>query len=121
MSVEFLAGMAGIVLGILALFVTAANYLLAPAVIVFGAAMLLSTRTLSRLSWMEASSNTAGSQEFVAGATGGHLLIGLAAIVLGILALVGLSPIILIDVAFICLGFGVLVVGSAYGTSAVRG
>src|SRR5579862_8688911 len=54
MTVEFMAGVAGIVLGILALFLNFGATLLGAASIVFGAAMLLSSQALSRVSWLSA-------------------------------------------------------------------
>ena len=104
-TVEFLAGLAGIVLGILALFLNLTTSLLGAALIVLGAAMLLSIRLPGVTS--EAASTPDGSQ----------VLIGLAAVVLGILALAGLGSMVLIEVGLLCLGVGVLTAGTFHGLS----
>jgi hypothetical protein len=127
MSVEFLAGLTGIVLGILALFLNFTPALLGAAVIVFGAATLLSSRTISRLAGATAGTMREGQtiqgswQEFAADAVsasaGSQVLIGVAAIVLGIISLAGQSSTVLIEVALLTLGFGVMMVGSLYGSS----
>jgi len=91
-SAELMGGIAGIVLGILALLGIAPQTLLSVAVLALGASLFLA-------SWAGA----------IAGA---KLLVGLASIVLGILGLVGTVPLTLTLVAFLCLGFGTLLSGS---------
>jgi hypothetical protein len=54
--------------------------------------------------------------EMVSAANGAQALIGLAAIVLGIIGLVGLYPLTLSLVAFLCLGASVLLSGAAVST-----
>jgi hypothetical protein len=103
-SAAFLGGVAGIVLGILALLGLAQMTLLAVAIIALGASFLLS--------------GFGQGSAFGAGA-GGHALVGLGAVVLGILAVVGLSPLVLILAALLALGAGALFSGSAQGTRAV--
>lgn len=103
---EFLGGMAGIVLGILALFGESSAVLMSVAVLVFGAALLLSSASTSQLSLL---SGTA------APATGGQVLTGLAAVVLGILAIIGIQPLILVLVALLSLGASALFSGSIIG------
>jgi hypothetical protein len=123
MTVEFLAGLTGIVLGILAFFTNFTGALLGSAVIVFGAAMLLSSRTISRLAWSSARpADGQSSWQQVAGeaasaSAGSQVMIGLGAIVLGILALAGLTSAVLINVALLSLGFGVMMVGTLFGSS----
>ena len=81
----FLAGVTGIVLGIIAFFSNWPGTLIGAAMIVFGATLLLSH-------WME-------------GEFGGRALVGLGATVLGILAVVGLAPqLTLVLVALLALG-----------------
>lgn len=99
-STPFLGGVAGIVLGILALLGVASITLVSVALIVFGAAFLLSG---------VAQANS------LAAATGGNTFVGLAAVVLGILAVVGLNPIVLVLVGLLVLGAGALFSGSAQG------
>ncbi len=104
----FFAGMAGIVLGILALFRTtpgtATDVLLAAAVLVYGAALLLGGGAFSHLTGM--------ADITMAHANSGSLLIGLSAVVLGILAIIGLVPSTLILVALLSLGGAALFSGS---------
>lgn len=103
-SAAFLGGMAGIVLGILALLGVASMTLLAVAAIALGASLLLSGF---------------GQSTLFPSSAGGHTLVGLAAAVLGILAVVGLSSQVLVLVALLVLGTGALFSGSAQGTKAV--
>jgi hypothetical protein len=103
-SAAFLGGVAGIVLGILALLGIASITLLSVAAIVYGATFLLSG---------------VGQSGNLAAAAGGHTLVGLGAAVLGILAVVGLSPLVLVLVALLSLGAGALFSGSAQGAQAM--
>ena len=101
MSAEFLGGLAGVVLGILALLGVSSQTLLSVAILVFGASFLLS--------------GMIRSQTEVFGPTpGGHVLVGLAAVVLGILAVIGESSLTLVFVALLSLGAGGLFSGSAH-------
>lgn len=109
-SASFLGGVAGIVLGILALLGIAAPTLLAVAVIVFGATFFLGSG-----SW---AMNAQGSV-VESGFSGGEIMVGLAGIVLGILAVVGLSQLTLVLVALLCLGASALFGGSAAGARSV--
>jgi hypothetical protein len=98
----FFGGLAGIVLGILALFQTApgnhADVLLAVAVLVYGTALLVGGGAFSRLAATPETSTGTGTM------SSGSLLIGLAAVVLGILAIIGLVPMTLILVGLLSLG-----------------
>jgi hypothetical protein len=97
MTVEFLAGGAVVVLGILALIGISQPILVPALIIVTGTALILTTGTMHHLDEvkMEASGTSGDAQRIVRGAASGtagaQLLAGLAAIVLGILALVS-SP-----------------------------
>jgi len=120
---EFLAGFTGIVLGILSLLhVGAVNYLVSVAIIVFGATLLLSSNAVSQLEsfWSSASYQSESSRSLAqtsseAGA-GGLMLVGLASIVLGILAVVGINTAILNLVALLVLGTAILLSGTRFGT-----
>ena len=103
-SAAFLGGVAAIILGILALLGVASLTLMSVAAIVLGASFLLS--------------GVAQSGAFPAAATG-HTMVGLASAVLGILAVVGLSSLVLVLVALLVLGGGALFSGSVQGTRAV--
>jgi hypothetical protein len=122
-SALFLVGAAGIVLGVLALIGLSAQTLTAAAVIAFGGALLLSSNSVWHLyrakqaSYRNGASQTASAAEFVAGemAAGSAVLqclSGLAAIVLGILAVAGINPGILTLVGLLVLGATVLMTGS---------
>jgi hypothetical protein len=98
LSVVFLVGAAGVVLGVLALLGIAPAALTAAAVIAFGSALVLSSNSVRHLYLLKTSaSRMAGPQiasEFVAGemtssSAGVQTLAGLAAIILGILAVAG--------------------------------
>jgi hypothetical protein len=109
----FFGGLAGIVLGILGLFQTMSDTLLAVAVLVYGATLLLE---ISHLNWQLQFQSQARSQDAprIAAATGsGGLLVGLAAVVLGILAIVGLAPATLILAGLLSLGACALFSGPA--------
>lgn len=84
-TTEFVGGLTGVILGILALLGIAAPVLLSAAVIVFGATVLFGHLLTER--------------EF-----GSRGLVGIGAVVLGILAVVGLSQSTLVLVALLSLG-----------------
>jgi hypothetical protein len=117
MGAELVGGATGIVLGVLSLIGVNAGVLLPIAVIVFGGALLLgssSTMDLGTFTVPGAQERFAqvARQAFVA-ASGTQALVGVAAIVLGILALVGLDPLVLTLVALLVLGAAVLLGGAA--------
>jgi hypothetical protein len=122
-SALFLVGAAGIVLGVLALIGLAPPTLTAAAVIAFGAALLLSSNSVWHLyrakqaSFRSGAARSVSAAEFVAGemAAGSGVLqclSGLAAIVLGILAVSGTNTIVLTLVGLLVLGATVLLTGS---------
>lgn len=119
LSVEFLAGIVGVILGILAVLGIAAGVLVSVAVIVFGAALMLESVAASRFGGMSASTEATGETTrtvmFSGAASGCQVLIGLAAIILGIIALVsaGTAAATLNLVALLVIGGGVLLTGSA--------
>jgi hypothetical protein len=114
LSAQALGGIAGIVLGILALLGVAQPTLLSVAVLVYGAAFLLSRMEFAQtfaasgsveLPWREAGS--------------GQVLIGVAGVVLGILAVIGISSLTLVLVALLSFGAAALFSGSALGAKSV--
>lgn len=121
MTAEMLAGIAGVVLAILALLGLASLTLCAAAVIVYGAALSLSSGMMSRLN--ELKIEVSGAQhvaqrvahEAVSAAAGTQVLAGLATGVLGILALVGIAPTVLVFVALLTVGTSLLLSGGAVG------
>ena len=94
MSTDVMAGVAGVVLGILALMGVIPGVLLPVSVLAFGVSMFMS-------SWISASHFS-----------GIKCLTGLSGIVLGILALTSVIPFTLSLVGFLVLGFGILFSGS---------
>lgn len=117
MAMESLCGAAGVILGILALVGAGPTTLLPVAAIVFGGGLLVASSSTSR--WYARRTYTGAyrsSQEFTDFGAGPEVLIALAAIVLGILALAGLSPVILSLVAFLSLGFAVMLGGFSLTT-----
>jgi hypothetical protein len=118
-SAEFLAGGAGIVLGILALLGLEFEPLTAIAVIVFGCGLIMGSSVVSRLNALKASASGADSTaqkvvgEIVSGAMGMQVLVGVSAVVLGILSLIGFEPLTLTLVALLAIGASSLLTGSA--------
>jgi hypothetical protein len=120
LSAVFLVGASGIVLGVLALLGIAAETLSAVAIIAFGAALIMTSnsvrelyvarRAVMRAGMHNASELVAG--EMASGSAGVQLLAGLTAVVLGILAVAGTNPPVLILSALIVLGATVLLSGS---------
>ncbi|MEJ2031560.1 MAG: hypothetical protein P8Y63_00630 [Deltaproteobacteria bacterium] len=107
---QTLGGMAGIVLGILALIGVVTTVLIPAAIVAFGATLLVSGGVMSSLNSMEIDLSE-GAEPFkqvakdaVAAAGGVQMLVGLAAITLGILALTGIRPPVLSLVALLIIG-----------------
>ncbi len=110
---EFLGGSAGVVLGILSLMHVETPILLAVTAIVLGGAVLISAGAVARMNALSIRPEAHGlvrviARDAVFASAGGDVLVGGGAIVLGILALVGLAPTILILVAFLSIGASVL-------------
>ena len=121
-TAEMLGGATGIVLGILGLLGIATMTLSAAAVVVFGAVLMLGSGPASRLNALASAGRAAGehleiAREVVSATASSQLMIGLAAIVLGILALVGVSAPVLTLVALLVLGLSTLMTGSAASTA----
>ena len=110
MGADVLGGMAGIVLGILTLLLGDAGQLtlLAVALLVYGAALLMSIAALAQLRWRSQIAAQAGSPAstsvVIPAVQSGYLLVGLGALTLGILAVIGLVPVTLILVGLLSLG-----------------
>ncbi len=114
-GVETLGGIAVIVLGVLALVRVAPLILMPAAAIVFGASLLLACGAMSRMSSARFPADDAEgmAREAALAASGSQALVGVAVIVLGILALVGFVPLTLSLVAMLVSGAGMLLTGSA--------
>jgi hypothetical protein len=127
MSAESLGGLAAIALGVLALVGVTSMTLMSVAVIVLGGALLLGSAATSRLNALRIArahrDETAWlvAREALAAATGAQVLIGIAAVVLGVLAVIGIAPLILILVGLLASGFSILVSGTAVGSKMLAG
>jgi hypothetical protein len=121
----FLVGIGGIVLGVLALLGISAQILVSTAVIAFGAGLLLSSNSVWHLyRWKQYSHRIGATQpvsggevlasEAAAGSAVIQCLAGLAAGILGILAVTGTAnPTVLLLVGLLVLGATVLLTGSS--------
>ncbi len=105
-----MAGLAGIVLGILALLGVSRVALVSISAITFGAGMLISSAAMVAFERMLRTHQGAEAVFLASGAEG---LVGLAAIVLGILALDGLAPITLSLIAMLGIGAAALMSGTS--------
>lgn len=122
LSAVFLVGAAGIVLGVLALIGIHPAVLTAAAVIAFGGALVLSSNAVMNLHQLKMnaarmSGTRSGAEilagEVAAGSTGIQIVAGVAAIVLGILAVVGHMPAQLTLIALIELGATLILTGTS--------
>ena len=104
-SGAFLGGITGIVLGIVSFFHPMPARFIAVAVLLFGATLFLSGRTLSHLNSLL---RPAERQEASLPASSGDIIMGLAVTVLGILAAIGLAPMTLALVGLLGLGIAAL-------------
>lgn len=123
LSAVFLAGAAGIVLGVLSLLGIHSTMLTAVAVMAFGSALVLSANSVMNLHRLKMSSTAPENQsahsgseilasEMASGSAGIQAFAGLAAIVLGILAVVGNNPQVLTLVALLALGATLVMTGT---------
>jgi len=124
-SVEMMAGIAGIVLGVLALIGAGSDMRLLPAaLIVFGGAMLLagiSATTVSTVSTLEAApGGGVAVQSELAPARGVQVLAGISAIVLGVLSFVLSAGPTLLMVGFLVVGAALLATSANFTQSFMR-
>jgi hypothetical protein len=123
LSSVFLVGAGGIVLGVLALIGIFPTTLSAIAVIAFGGALVLSSNSVWHLHRIRQFSHRIGgaravsggevlASEMASGSAAMQCLAGLAAIVLGILAVTGKDPASLTMIGLLVLGATVLLTGS---------
>jgi hypothetical protein len=123
--VDVSTGITGVVLGILALVGINAVHLVPAALIVFGGALLLSG-ALEMVPRTVPIASTTGGQVQIASyqgsaATGGlEIMVGIAAIVLGILSLIFMSSWVLILVGFIAIGAAMLMVSATFSGAVTR-
>lgn len=116
-SAEILGGAAGIALGVLALLNIMPATLTPVAIIVFGGALIIGSAATARLNSLSTWRMSERARDVTRGAiemaSGTEVLIGIGAVVLGILALLGMAPRTLVLIALLALGATVLFSGSA--------
>jgi len=119
MTTEMLGGIAGVALGILALVGVAPLTLLSIAVLGFGGTLLIGSGLTARLnnvilhSWSGDERHREIAREAVRTAAGAKVLVGIGSTTLGILALTGVSPLVLSQAALIGIGATILFGGSS--------
>lgn len=119
MSTQIVGGAAAVALGVLGLLNIEAQALLAIAAIVLGVTVVSSGGVTTRLNALRIEISDEHelakriAREAMTTATGTDILVGLAAVVLGILALVGIAAPTLTLVAMLALGASILLTGSA--------
>lgn len=122
--VDCLSGITGIVLGILALVGVNAMHLVPAALVVFGGALLLSGGTAMRLAAVPMAAPASQTQvlyyEGSAAASGMEILVGIAAIVLGILSLIMTASWVMVLVGFIAVGAAMLMVSAMFSGAVLR-
>ena len=118
---HILAGLAGVILGVLALLGIVPATLIAVSIIIFGSAVILGSCLKAKLCCMECCPcpKCAGvrhvAHESATAAAGSQVLVGLAVTILGIVALLGHNPLVLSQVALLVLGSAFLLCGTAHG------
>lgn len=124
LSAQMIGGIAGVLLGVLALLGVAPAILTPVAVIVFGASLLLGGALTLRVGELAGSAGRDRTAETLRRASessaGAEALIGMSAVVLGVLAVIGVAPETLVLVALLALGAGVLLSGGVIGGRAAR-
>lgn len=126
MSIDsgLLCGITGIVLGILALVGIRLQYLVPSALIVFGGALLLggaiSMRPRSSQRTAPGGETQVVSYQSSAAAGGMEILVGIAAIVLGILSLILVGSGVLVLVGFLAVGTALLMVNATFSGTMMR-
>lgn len=122
MSAELIGGIGGGILALLALLGVVPMTLVAVAAIVFGGSLLFGAGATARLRNLTIRGSGASelaqrvAAETVSAASGAQIFVGIGAIALGILSLVGLAPLTLMLVSVLALGASILLSGIAIGT-----
>lgn len=120
-TAESVGGIAGVVLGILALLSVAPLTLMSVAVITFGATLVIAAAANYRLKDLSLDGGRLDPRShrtiraFVSATAGTQVLVGVGAVVLGIIALQGIAPLTLVMVGLLGLGAAVLLSGTALG------
>jgi hypothetical protein len=117
-TTEFLAGMAGIVPGVLALVGIVPTTLLSTAVIIYGGTLLLTSGEPVWLTSLSTKDNDLVLQlmhSLSLAAAGAQVLVALASLVLGILGLVGIASMMMVLVALLATSVSILLRSSSVG------
>jgi hypothetical protein len=120
MSVELLGGATGVLLGLLAVLHIAPMHLVPIAVVVFGSSLLMGHLATSRVSALAFGSNPdahAVAREVALAAASSQMLVGIGAVTLGIIAIVGVEPITLTLAALLALGASLVLSGTTVGST----
>jgi hypothetical protein len=122
--IDIAAGLTGVVLGVLGLVGVNAPHLIPAALIVFGGALLLSGATAMQGRVLTTTTVSGApmqvSHQGSAAMSGLEILIGFAAVILGILSLVFESSWVLVLVGFIAVGAAMLMVSATFSGAVVR-
>jgi hypothetical protein len=123
-SVEAVAGIAAIVLAILTLLKIDASVLMPVAALVSAIGMIFTSGTLAQLNWALVSRSERATTERVTHsavvfAAAFHFLVGVGAIVLAVLALIGFTPLVLSLVALLALGSASVLSGASVASRMV--
>ncbi|MDQ6839417.1 MAG: hypothetical protein M3137_14110 [Actinomycetota bacterium] len=112
LGVEMMAGVGGVALGVLALLSVQPTVLLPAAVIGFGVALMLGAAVTQQVQAAIGGSQSGFASAAFAADMGGEVLIGLGAVVLGILAIIGITVMTLSLVGLLAVGAGMMLESS---------
>lgn len=114
-ATNFVCGVGGIALGIIAVVGVKPMVLVPIAAIAFGFALIVDSTINARLNTLESQVASESFSESTASPYGIETLAGLGAIALGILALVGISPLMLSLISMLAVGAAILLAGTVVG------
>ncbi len=119
LTTEFIGGLAAVILGILTLLHIAPAVLMPISAIVFGATLIFGSGITARLNHLQMPKSEEYeafrevARESVNVAMGAEILLGLSAVVLGIIAVTGIGWMTLTFVALLCIGVSNAAIGGA--------
>lgn len=121
LTVEFLGGIAGIVLGILSLIGLAQAILLPVTLIIFGATILIGSSTAAKLNAIRFQDRSnkvqQAAREMVRGSVGAQVLLGLGGITLGIISITtGQNILVFTLIGLLAMGASELLTGASLST-----
>jgi hypothetical protein len=122
LGMEGVAGVVAVIFGVLALSGVNPNAMIAIGTLLLGAGVMFTSGLHDRIRTMRVSPRVEHDQmdrvtrELLGTATGAQVLVGLGAVILAILALVGFAPITLTLVAVLAIGASILIGGAMLGS-----